>query len=200
MLRIIASLFLLFNTFSIALCQKQKVWLDADTGNETDDVYAIMQLLSDASIDVIGPSSAHFNNADLIAFQKWNQYNIKAINTVQISQQLNEEILRLMGKTAIPHPLGADRKMGRAWGGGEPRKSAATDQLISAIKRLGAEEKLHILCLGALTNIASAISLDTSIASRVQCYLLGAQYNAETKAWNKSEFKSEMTSMPSIIC
>ena len=187
-IRILVSLLLLLDVTSTALGQKQKVWLDADTGNETDDVYAIVQLLSDASIEVVGLSSAHFNNADLVAFQKWNQYNTKAINTVQISQQLNEEILRLMGKTAILHPLGADRQMGRAWGGQDPRKSAATDQLIRAVKRLGATEKLHVICLGALTNIASAMALDTSIASRIQCYLLGAQYNVETKAWNKSEF------------
>lgn len=186
--RVLIGLFFLFNIVNPAFCQKQKVWLDADTGNETDDVYAIVQLLSDASIDVIGLSSAHFNNADLVAFEKWNQYKTKAINTVQISQQLNEEILGLMGKTAIPHPLGADRQMGRAWGGREPRQSAAANQLIRAVKRLAPNEKLHVLCLGALTNIASAMVLDTAIASHIQCYLLGAQYNPATKVWNKSEF------------
>jgi inosine-uridine nucleoside N-ribohydrolase len=174
--------------WNTAVGQKQKVWLDADTGNETDDVYAIVQLLTDPSIEVVGLSSAHFNNADLVAFEKWNQYDTKAINTVRISQQLNVEILRLMGKTAIPHPLGADRQMGRAWGGQEARRSAAADQLISVVKKLGPGEKLHVLCLGALTNIASAMVMDTAIASRIQCYLLGAQYNADKKAWNKSEF------------
>lgn len=180
--------FLLLIGSCSAFGQKQQVWLDADTGNETDDVYAIVQLLTDTSIEVVGLSSAHFNNADLVAFDKWNQYNTKAINTVQISQLLNEEILGLMGKKAIPHPLGADRQMGRAWGGREARPSTASDQLISVVKKLRPGEKLHVLCLGALTNIASAMALDTAIASRIQCYLLGAQYNPVTKAWNKSEF------------
>jgi len=82
------SLLILLSTISIyAIAQKQKVWVDADTGNETDDIYALARLLAEPSIEVVGVSSAHFNNADLIAFEKWNQYNTKNINTVQISQK-----------------------------------------------------------------------------------------------------------------
>jgi len=168
--------------------QKQKVWLDADTGNETDDVYAIVQLLMDNSIDLVGLSAAHFNNADLIAFEKWNQYQTKGINTVNISQQLNIEILQLMGKTNIAHPIGADRQMGRAWGNQEPRPSEASAQIIATVKQLAPNEKLHVICLGALTNIASAIALDSSIAKHIECYLLGAKYNYQKKYWDKSEF------------
>ncbi|MDR6562308.1 MULTISPECIES: nucleoside hydrolase [unclassified Arcicella] len=168
--------------------QKQKVWLDTDTGNETDDVYAIVQLLMDNTIDLVGISSAHFNNPDLVAFQKWNQYPTKGINTVNISQQLNEEILALMEKSYIPHPIGADRQMGRAWGSQEPRNSEATKQIIRKVKELKPNEKLHVISIGALTNVASAIALDTSIASHIQCYLLGAKYNLEKKYWDKSEF------------
>ncbi len=168
--------------------QKQKVWLDADTGNETDDVYAIVRLLQDTSVEVVGLSSAHFNNADLVAFDKWNQYPAKGINTVKISQQLNEEILTLSGKLSIPHPLGADRQMGRAWGGSGPRSSAASQQLIATIKSLAPQEKLVVICLGALTNLASAISFDSTIAKRITCYLLGARYNAGKRFWDKNEF------------
>jgi purine nucleosidase len=180
--------------FSLMLCcvsvfaQKQKVWLDADTGNETDDVYAIVRLLAEPSVDVVGLSSAHFNNADLVAFDTWNQYPTKTIKTVAISQQLNEEILRAMHKESIPHPLGADRQIGRAWGGTEPRPSAATEQLISAVKSLRQGEKLDVICLGALTNIASAILLDSTILPRVRWFALGARYNPQTNAWSKNEF------------
>ncbi len=170
------------------LAQNQKVWLDADTGNETDDIYAIIRLLADPTVTVVGLSSAHFNNADLVAFEKWNQYPTKNINTVAISQQLNEEILRLMGREAVAHPLGADRQIGRAWGGQEPRPSAATEQLIRAVKALKPGEKLDVLCLGALTNIASAILIDPTILPRIRCYALGAKYNAQTGAWSKNEF------------
>lgn len=173
---------------TIGFAQKQKVWLDADTGNETDDVYAIIRLLAEPSVEVVGLSSAHFNNADLVAFDKWNQYPTKAINTVAISQQLNEEILRAMHKESIPHPLGADRQIGRAWGGTEPRPSDATAQLIRTVKALPPGEKLDVICLGALTNIASAILLDSSILPRIRWFALGAKYNVQTNAWSKNEF------------
>lgn len=171
-----------------ALAQKQKVWLDADTGNEMDDVYAIIRLLAEPTIDVVGLSSAHFNNADLVAFDKWNQYPTQGINTVAISQQLNEGILKTMGKLAIPHPLGADRQIGRAWGGKEPRPSAATAQLIQTVGALKAGETLDVICLGALTNVASALLIDSTISSRIRLFALGAKYDTQTKAWNKSEF------------
>jgi purine nucleosidase len=109
MIRFFSLLLLLCCTSGFA--QRQKVWLDADTGNETDDVYAIVRLLAEPSVDVVGLSSAHFNNADLVAFDKWNQYPTKGIKTVAISQQLNEEILWAMHKESIPHPLGADRQI-----------------------------------------------------------------------------------------
>lgn len=183
------TVFLLILCFATNLyAQKQKVWIDADTGNETDDIYALVRLLDESSIEVIGLSSAHFNNADLVAFEKWNQYNTKGINTVRVSQQLNEEALRVMGKSYIPHPLGADRQMGRAWGGREPRDSKAAQGIIAAVKKLDKGTKLSVICLGALTNIASAISIDTSIAQHLVCYALGAKYNTEKGYWNKSEF------------
>ncbi len=183
------SLLILLSTISIyAIAQKQKVWVDADTGNETDDIYALARLLAEPSIEVVGVSSAHFNNADLIAFEKWNQYNTKNINTVQISQQLNEDLLKVMGRLSIAHPLGADRQMGRAWGGKEPRTSDAAKAIIAEVKRVGKNEKLVVITLCALTNIASAIALDTSIAKHIVCYALGAKYNVNKGYWNKSEF------------
>jgi inosine-uridine nucleoside N-ribohydrolase len=182
----ISILFFLIATDCFA--QKQKVWVDADTGNETDDIYALARLLAEPSVEVVGVSSAHFNNADLVAFEKWNQYPTKNIKTVHISQQLNEDLLKVMDKLSIPHPIGADRQMGRAWGGREPRNSDAAREIIAAVKRLGKNEKLYVLSLGALTNIASAIALDTGIAKHIVCYALGANYNVSKGYWNKSEF------------
>ena len=63
--------------------------------------------------------------------------------------------------------------MGRAWGETEPRNSPAAQQIIATVKMLGANEKLDVICLGALTNIASAIALDSSIIKKINCYLLG---------------------------
>lgn len=168
--------------------QKQKVWLDADTGNEMDDLYAIVRLVKDTSIDLLGLSSAHFNNADLLVFEKWNGYAAKTLNTVAESQRLNELILNALTKSYIAHPVGADRQIGRAWGQQDARPSPASAAIINAVKNLPPQEKLDILTLGALTNVATAIMLAPEIVTRIRCFSLGAKYNVKTKVWDKSEF------------
>lgn len=168
--------------------QKQKVWLDADTGNEMDDLYAIVRLVKEPSIELVGISSAHFNNPDLLVFEKWNAYDTKGLITVEDSQRLNEQILKALGKMNISHPLGADRQIGRAWGQEDPRDSKASQDIIAAVKSLPEGEKLDILTIGAMTNLASALILAPEIKSRIRCYALGAQYEPAIKVWNKNEF------------
>jgi inosine-uridine nucleoside N-ribohydrolase len=173
---------------SSGFAQKQKVWLDADTGNEMDDLYAIVRLVKEASIELIGLSSAHFNNPDLLVFEKWNAYDSKGLNTVAESQRLNEQILKALGRITISHPIGADRQIGRSWGEEDARDSEAAQAIIKAVKSLPENEKLDILTIGAMTNIASALILAPEIKSRIRCFSLGAQYNPKTKVWNKNEF------------
>lgn len=168
--------------------QKQKVWLDSDTGNEMDDLYAIVRLLKAENIEVVGLSSAHFNNPDLLVFEKWNAYETKNLRTLEDSQRLNEEILAAMGLSQLPHPKGADRQIGRAWGGQEPRDSPAAQAIISKAKSLPDGEKLDVLTLGALTNIASAIILVPEILPKIRVFALGAKYDLDTRAWSKNEF------------
>jgi purine nucleosidase len=175
--------------FSNSFSQKQKVWLDADTGNEMDDVWAVVRLLYEhKNYDIVGFSSAHFNNADLLFFEKWNQYATKGIQPVELSQQLNEEILKAMNLSQIPHPKGADRQMGRAWGEFHPRKSEATDALLKEIQTLKANEKLDILTLGAITNIASLIKIDPTVIKKIRVYSLGGKFSFEKNIWDKNEF------------
>jgi purine nucleosidase len=143
--------------------QKNPVWLDADTGNEMDDLYAIARLVKEPGISIAGISSAHFNNPDLLVFEKWNAYETKGLNTVAESQRLNEEILKALGRTDIPHPVGADRQVGRAWGGQDARDSPAARAIISAVKSLPEGRKLDIITIGAVTNLASAIILAPEI-------------------------------------
>jgi inosine-uridine nucleoside N-ribohydrolase len=170
------------------LSQKQKVWLDADTGNEMDDLYAIVRLVKDTSIDLIGLSSAHFNNPDLLVFEKWNAYQTKGLVTVAESQRLNELILKALNRLDIKHPIGADRQIGRAWGQHDPRESQAEKAIIAAAKSIPDGQKLDIITIGAMTNLASALIIAPEIISKIRCFSLGAGYNPKTKVWNKNEF------------
>ncbi len=164
------------------------LWLDADTGNEMDDLYALYRVLVEPSLSIAGLSSVHFNNPDLLVFERWNQYPTAGIDTVGLSQALNEALLAAMGRSDLPHPRGADRQMGRAWGGRQPRDCPAVRALIAAAHAQPADAKLLVLGLGAVTNLASALALDPSIADRLSIHLLAADYNPATGAWNKNEF------------
>ena len=187
MIRILLLFLFIISGFSVN-AQKQIVWIDADTGNEIDDVYALARLFLDTRISIAGVSSAHFNNADLLVFEKWNQYDTKGINTVEISQKLNEDLLKTMGMSDIPCFLGTDRQIGRAWGGYQPRNSPAVEEMVRVVKNLQEGTKLDVLTLGAVTNIASAVILHPEIIPHIRCYALAARYNAETSVWDKDEF------------
>jgi inosine-uridine nucleoside N-ribohydrolase len=181
-------LFVLFSFYPYPNFAQQKVWLDADTGNEMDDVYAIAHLVKSTKINLIGISSAHFNNADLNVFEKWNAYDAATLKPVEESQRLNEEILAAMDRMDISHPLGADRQIGRAWGQQEPRDSPAAQAIIAEARAMKGSEKLDILTLGAMTNIATALILAPDILPKIRLYSLGSWYTPESNAWNKSEF------------
>jgi purine nucleosidase len=177
--------FITENTFS----QKQKVWFDTDMGNEMDDIYALSRVLIESDkYDIVGVSSSHFNNADLLVFDKWNQYPTKDINTVKISQEENEKLLEAFGMMRIAHPMGADRQMGRAWGEYTPRPSDMTQKLIEVVQALPEGEKLDVLFIGAATNIASAIAIEPNIAKKMRLFCMGGKYDAKEKIWNKDEF------------
>ena len=81
-----------------------------------DDLYAIARIVMDTTVDIAGISSVHFNNVELLTEKKWHIYPTKNINTVQISQDLNEKLLKYLNKMNIPHPLGAAKMIGHAWG------------------------------------------------------------------------------------
>jgi inosine-uridine nucleoside N-ribohydrolase len=179
---------LLFTLLLSTYTNCQTVWLDADTGNEMDDLYAIARLVKEPGLKIAGLSSAHFNNPDLLVFEKWNAYDSKGLNTVDESQKLNEQILKSLGRSEIPHPKGADRQIGRAWGGRDPRDSPAARSIIEAVSSLPEGQKLDIITIGAVTNVVSAIIIAPEIISKIRCFTLGASYKPETGVWNKNEF------------
>ena len=181
-------IFLALAFFVSCFAQKRKVWIDADTGNEMDDLYAIARILMDTSVEVTGISSAQFNNVELVTEKMWHIYPTKNINTVMISQGLNERLLEYLNKMNIPHPLGASKMVGHAWGEMDPRDSPAARFMIKKAHECKPGEKLDIISIGAVTNLASAIILDSSIVPKIRCYLLAAKFYPANNVWDKNEF------------
>lgn len=155
---------------------RPKLILDADTANEIDDMYAIVRTLNQDQYDVLGLSSA-----------QWYHY-LGDPNSVQASQQINEALAGLLGRRDLPLPMGAERPMGKPWGGSDAKDSPAAQFIIQHARAVPEGEHLHVVCIGASTNLASAIKLAPEIAPKIKAFVMGFRYDAKTKVWNKSEF------------
>ncbi len=168
------------------LCAQPRFILDADTANEIDDLYAIAYMLDEAGVDWVGLNSA-----------QWFNYR-SGDSTVYRSQELNEEMLTLGDRMDLPHPLGADTIMGEPWGNYKPRDSPAAQFIIEQARATAARadtsgmgpgtDKLVVMCIGASTNLASAIALAPDIKAHVAAYVLGFRYDTTNQVWNKDEF------------
>jgi len=150
--------------------------IDSDSANDIDDLFAITIALVDPKIHLTGLNSA-----------QWNIHPRGGDSSVYQSQKINEELLLLHDRTDIPHPTGGADQTGY-WGDTKPIESAAATLIRSEAKKLKYGEKLNVVTLGAPTNLASAILLDTTLIGKVRWYALGMKYDEKTQVWNKNEF------------
>lgn len=169
---------LLSSTFSFG--QKIKVIIDADTGNEVDDLFAISRALIATEFEVVGLSSA-----------QWQNSHWAVENTLENSQRLNVRILSYLNMSDTPQPRGSHYRL-YDWGQDVAQHSAAAYHIIKEANKASATEKLNIISLGALTNVASALLIDPSIASHIRLYCLGTTYNFEKGFWKKTDFNCMM--------
>ena len=70
--------------------QNQRVIIDADTGNEVDDLYALARILLDPSIEVTALNAAH-----------WQTSHWTVENSMENSHRLNQELLGKLGPTVF---------------------------------------------------------------------------------------------------
>jgi len=76
----------------------------------------------------------------------------------------------------LPHPRGSLLRI-YDWGQDVAQHSAAAYFIIQEAKKASSDNKLNIIALGALTNVASALLIEPSIAANVRLYCLGTSYN-----------------------
>ena len=156
--------------------KRRPLLLDADTANEIDDMYAITRMLKQSKFDVIGLTST-----------QWIHY-LAEDDSVAASQRENEALVQLLGRSDLPTPIGSREPMGKPWGGDEPKDSPAAQFIIKAARAADPHHKLIVVCLGASTNLASAIRMSPEIAKNIDAYVLGFRYDFEKQVWNKSSF------------
>ena len=151
--------------------------IDADTANEVDDAFAIARALVEPEFDIKGLCSA-----------QWHTQANAPNDSVGRSQQMNEDLLALMGKSAITHPMGSNIPMVSQF---RAQPSPAAHLIIEEAHKMSKGEKLTVLTLGPATNTASALLLDPSIRPKLRCCYLGLWYNIEDQTWSKREFNTD---------
>ena len=150
--------------------------IDADTANEVDDLYAIAIALLAPGLDIRGVTSA-----------QWHTQKNVPNDSVGASQKLNEDILALMNKQDLPHPMGSNFPMVSPH---RPQPSPAAEFIIEQAMAMPDDQKLHVAILGPATNLASAILMEPRIIPRVVADYLGFWHNPTTKTWSKREFNT----------
>ena len=154
----------------------RSIIIDADTGNEIDDQYAIVRALVEPSFQVKAICSAQYHTQ-----------NQAPENTVQISQNQNERILQLMNLQHIPHPIGSNLPLPDA---NTPQTSDAAQIIINIAHSMENGQVLDVVVLGAMTNVASAILMDSTIINKIRVHAMGLHYDPITKVWDKNEFNT----------
>ena len=157
---------------------KFSVILDADTGNEVDDYYALVAALIEPSWEVLALNAT-----------QWQTSHWTIPQSMENSYRLNQVLLGELGISVKTRRGGVARMFD--WGD-QAQHSAAAYEIIQQAKALTEGEKLNIVALGALTNVGSAIFIDPSIASKIRLYWLGSTYDFEKEIYKKQDFNCVM--------
>lgn len=175
-------LLLLFCLIIVSLApaqEKKKVIIDADTGNEVDDLYALVRGLIEPGWDVMGLNAA-----------QWQASHWSVEKSMENSYRLNQVLLSyLKMDSEVQSNRGADARL-YDWGN-KSQPSAASNFIIEAAQK-AEDEKIHVIVLGALTNVASAILDQPSITSDISVYWLGSSYNFENGVMKNVDFNCVM--------
>ena len=157
---------------------KKRIILDADTGNEVDDLYAISRALIEPSWEVLALNAT-----------QWQASQSAVPETMENSYLINQSLVEYLG-VKVPLKRGGFRRM-YDWGD-MAQHSAAAYEIIKQAKLTPAGQRLTVVALGALTNVASAIYIDPSIEPLLEVYWLGSTYDFDKSIWKQTEFNCVM--------
>lgn len=174
-----------FALLVIPLCslfaqKPETIILDADTGNEVDDLYALVRALVEPSWNITALNAT-----------QWQASQWAVDRTMEESHRLNQILLAYleMGEKVKALRGGAGRMYD--WGD-KAQHSAAAYGIIRQAHQMKDGEKLTVVVLGALTNVASAIYIEPAIESRLKVYWLGTSYDFEKELSRRIDFNAVM--------
>ena len=165
-------------TSTVVSQEKTKVLLDADTANEVDDAFALGLILMDPTVEVTALNAT-----------QWQASHWSTTNSMEDSHRLNQTLLGVMGLGIKTNRGGVARMYD--WGD-QAQHSAAAYEIINQALALKDAEKLNVIALGALTNVASAVFIEPSIAKKIKLFWLGTTYDFEKGVLRRDDFNCMM--------
>ncbi len=182
----IGLLLIIFLSLSTVLnAQVRNVIIDADTDNELDDVLAITAAFKSDKIPIIGLTAAQFDVDGRNQTEGGGNQPCLNKNSAYRSWLVNVKILQMLNRGETPALKGSEIKIlyKRDGANNIPRKSDASDFIIKKALEIPHNQKLTIISLGSLTNIASAVLLRPEISKRISLYWLGQTYDFDKNLW-----------------
>ncbi len=160
--------------------QTRKVILDADTGNEVDDLYAIVRALVEPSWEVIALNAT-----------QWQSSQWAVDQTMEESHRLNQVLVSYLKMNGRVKTLRGGMHRMYDWGD-KAQHSAAAYGIIKEAHAMPPDQKLTVVAIGALTNVASALYIDPSISERIEVYWLGLSYDFSSGVSKRIDFNAVM--------
>lgn len=180
MRQLLLSALLLLCFVSLAAQEKQKVIIDADTGNEVDDLYAIVRGLIEPTWDVVALNAT-----------QWQPAHWAVEQSMEESYRLNQVLLSYLELGGQVKSLRGGTNRLFDWGN-RAQPSLASHNLIQEAHKMPAGEQLTVIALGALTNVASALLMDSTITPKIKLYWLGSTYDFDEGILRKRDFNCMM--------
>ncbi|UTA48363.1 nucleoside hydrolase [Simiduia sp. 21SJ11W-1] len=154
------------------------VIVDADTANEVDDLFAVTRAAIAEEWQLTGVTAA-----------QWSASHWSIPNSMEESHRLNQMILAHL-QVEVPTFRGGPNRL-YDWGD-QAQHSAAAYEIIRQAKAMKPGQKLKVLALGSLTNVASALLIEPAISKKLAVYWLGSQYDFETGKHGIDDFNCMM--------
>ncbi len=149
------------------------VVLDTDAYNEIDDQFAIAYLLRSAGLHTQAIYAAPFFNSNSTSPEDGMEKSYDEIG----------KLLRLLGRHDVPTLRGSRTYLPDE---NTPVPSAAAKDLMQRAANYSPARPLYVVAIGAITNVASAILMDPSIAENIVVVWLGghARHFCDTAEFN----------------
>lgn len=158
----------------------REIFLDADTANEVDDLYAIVRAFAEPGWRI-----------PVLASTQWQSSQWATANTAEDSYRLNQHLAAHLGVDDSTEVVRGGARRMYDWGYRAVHSHAA-HELIAHAEEHTPGDPLTVVALGALTNVASALFIEPSIAERMELYWLGSTYDFEADRRGLTDFNAVM--------